>query len=493
LVEEGANVEEEREYGGTRDFLTILFKHKSKILIIFFAVVLTVAIGSFLMAPTYEAKSTLLVKIGREYMYRPEVGTGTQISVSPPNQEEIVNSELQVLENRELMEKVIRTIGVENLYPTLAKRTYSDGVTPVDMAVIAFGKDLTVEGVKKSNVIEVSYRNKDRQMAAKALNLLVELFKEKHLQVYNDPKSSFLEQQLDEYREKLKGSEEGLQQFKQQNRVYALDEQRNLLLQQRVNADTTYKEALNSTAELRQRLSTLNEKAHTMSENLPLYTVSERDRAITDAKAKLFDLQMKEQELLTKYKEDNFRVVDVRKEVATAQRFVTEQEEDVKAAVRTGNPVFQEIEKERIKTEADLKAQQAKSESLKHQLVMMDAEISKLDLAEKKFVDLKRGFVVNEKNYQNYVDKSEDARISDDMNRRKLANISTIQAASVPVKPIKPRKGLNIALSIVLGAVAGLGFAFFSEYSSQGLASPEAAERRLKLNVLATVSKEKAA
>jgi uncharacterized protein involved in exopolysaccharide biosynthesis len=485
-------VEEEREYGGTRDFLTILFKHKSNILIIFFAVVLTVAVASFLMAPTYEAKSTLLVKIGREYTYRPEVGSGTQISVSPPNQEEIINSELQVLENKELIEKVIRTIGVENLYPALIQ-TYPNGITPVDMAVLAFEKDLTVEAVKKSNVIEVSYRHKDRQMAAKAVNLLVELFKEKHLQVYNDPKSSFLEQQLEDYRGKLKGSEDGLQQFKQQNRVYALDEQRNLLLQQRVNADTAYKETLNNTAVLQQRLSTLNEKARTMSENLPLYTVSERDRAITDAKAKLFDLQMKEQELLTQFKESNPMVVNVRKELDTARRFVMEQEQDVKAAVRTGNPVYQELEKERIKTEADLRAQQAKIEPLKHQLGQMDAEISKLDLAEKQFVDLKRGFAVNEKNYQNYVDKFEDARISDDMNRRKLANISTIQAASVPVKPIKPRKGLNIALAIVLGAVAGLGFAFFSEYSSQGLASPEAAERHLKLIVLATVSKEKAA
>jgi uncharacterized protein involved in exopolysaccharide biosynthesis len=485
-------VEEERENGGIRDFLAILFKHKVKILIIFVAVVLTVTVASFLTAPTYEAKSTLLLKIGREYTYRPEVGSGTQISVSPPNQEEILNSELQVLQNKQLIEKVIRAIGVENLYPTLVK-TYADGITPVDMAILAFEKDLTVEAVKKSNVIEISYRHKNRQMAAKAVNLLAEFFKEKHLQVYNDPKSSFLEQQLDDYREKLQGSEKGLQQFKQQVKVYSLDEQRNLLLQQRVKADSEYKATENTTAELRQRLATLNDKARTMSANLPLYTVSERDRAITDAKAKLFDLQMKEHELLAKFKEDNPLVVNVRRELETARRFTSEQEEDVKVAVRTGNPVFQELEKERIRTEADLDAQQAKGEALKRQLAQMDSELSKLDLTEKTLLDLKRNYTVNEKNYQNYVDKFEDARISDDMNRRKLANISTIESASVPVRPIKPRKGLNIALSIVLGAVAGLGTAFFSEYSSQGISSPESAERHLKIAVLATVSKDRAA
>ena len=68
-----------------------------------------------------------------------------------------------------------------------------------------------------------------------------------------------------------------------------------------------------------------------------------------------------------------------------------------------------------------------------------------------------------------------------------MTNISVIQAASVPAKPIKPRKALNIALGIILGAFSGLGLAFFSEYMNQGLSTPESAERRLGLPVLGTV------
>jgi hypothetical protein len=49
-----------------RDFLTALFKHKNKILIILFPVVATVAIGSFLLPPPDEAKSSLFIKVGRE-------------------------------------------------------------------------------------------------------------------------------------------------------------------------------------------------------------------------------------------------------------------------------------------------------------------------------------------------------------------------------------------------------------------------------------------
>jgi uncharacterized protein involved in exopolysaccharide biosynthesis len=476
----------EQEGGNVRDFLTILFKHKTKILTIFLASVLTAGVASFVMPPTYEAQSTLLVKIGREYIYRPEVSSGTQISVNPPNQEEIINSEIRILTSRGLIEKVVGTIGVDKLYPRLVK-TYPDGITPVDMAVIQFEKKLTVEVVKKSNVIDVSYQHRDRVLAAKAVNLLVDFFLDKHLQVYNDPTSSFLEQQLEDYRKKLEGSEDGLQQFKQRNRVYALDEQRNLLLKQQIDLDSAYKETQNRIEELRHRLASLNEKARMIAEDPPLYTFSERDRILTDSKTRLLDLQIKEQELLTKYKASHPLVVNTRKEIQIAREFVREQEGDIKTAVRTGNLVYQEVEKERIKTEADMKAQEAKGLSLKRQLGHMEAEISKLDLTEKEFVDLKRGFAVSEKNYKNYVDRFEDARISDDMNRRRLANISIIQPAAVPVKPVKPRKALNLSLSLILGATIGLGFAFLSEHVAQGLTTPDMAEKKVQLTVLASI------
>ena len=200
------------------------------------------------------------------------------------------------------------------------------------MAVLGFEENLIVNAVPVSNVIEITYRHGDRQMAAKAVNLLVDLFKEKHLQVHRDPKSSFIDQQLEEYRKKLKWSEDALQQFKQQNRVYALEEQRRLLLEQRMQTDSAHKQTLTSTTELRQRLSTLNEKAGSMSN----YKSPERDQAITDANLKT---------------------------------------------------VFQDLEKERIKAEADLRSQREKGESLKLQLVQMDAEIGKLDLAEKQLLD----------------------------------------------------------------------------------------------------------
>ena len=279
-------MEQQNQAVSLRDFLTVLFKHKQTILIIFFAVIVTVTIGSFLLPPTYEAKSSLLVKFGREYIYRSEVGERGSSDVGPLlplNQEEVINSEIQILTSRDLIEKVIQTIKVENIYPDLVKNP-SKVIAPMEAAILQFEKKLSVDGVKKSSVIQVSFQHKDPHIAAKAVNLLVDFLKEKHLQVYSDPKSSFLEQQLAAYEQKLKESQNQLEVFKQKYRVFSLEEQRTLLLRQRTDLDTSFKTSQNQIRELQNKLSSLRNQMRAVSKDVPLYTETERFKIIDDAK-----------------------------------------------------------------------------------------------------------------------------------------------------------------------------------------------------------------
>jgi uncharacterized protein involved in exopolysaccharide biosynthesis len=483
-------MEQQYQAGSLRDFLTVLFKHRNTILVVFSTVVVSVTIGSFLLPPTYEAKSSLLVKFGREYIYRPEVGErGSSDSrpLIPLNQEEVINSEIQILTSRDLIEKVIQTLKVESIYPEVVKSPPAR-MTPMEAAILQFEKKLSVEGVKKSSVIQVSFQHKDPRIAAKAVNLLVDFLKEKHLQVYSDPKSSFLEQQLSTYEQKLKDSQNQLETFKQKYQVFSLEEQRTLLLKQRTEFDTSFRTSQNQIRELQNKLLSLKTQMRAVSKDVPLYSETERYKIIDDAKAQLLSLHLKEQELLQKYNEDTPLVINVRKEIKIVQNFIKKQEEDLKGKVRTGqNIVYQDIEREMIKTQAELSSQEAKSATLREQIAQLNREVRTLDLRENDLQNLKRELAANEKNYKTYLEKVEEALISDNLNRQKMANISTIQAAAVPQKPIKPKKALNVALGIILGAVSGLGLAFFSEYTNQGLSTPESAERHLGLPVLGTV------
>ena len=481
-----------------KDHLTVIFRHKRAISAIFLMTVMAVTALSFLLAPAYEAKSRLLVKFGREYIYHSETGD-SQAERTPPlvSQEEMVNSEINILTSRDLIEKVIRAVKVENIYPELVKNSsslladigISPKLPPLQAAIIKFSKNLDVRAVKKSSVIEVSFQHKDPRMAAEAVNLLIAFYKVKHLEVYSGFQSPFLERQLSIYDRKLTESENELEEFKEKNRVYDLDEQKGLLLKQQMDLDTESKDTKKNIDELRSRLSTLQAqmKAFSLPGNKNAYTPTELDKIIVEGRGKLLDLQLEEQQLLEQYKETNPLVANVRKEIAIVSDFLGKQEGGIEKKVETGNPVYQGVEADALKTQAELSSQLANEGVLGRQLDQVNGEIGSLDLKGRQLEDLQRSEELDNLNYRNYAGKVEEARISDDMNRQKMANVSVIQEAGIPAKPVHPKKGLNILLSILLGAVAGVGYAFLAEYYSQVLSTPEGAEKRLGLPVLASI------
>jgi uncharacterized protein involved in exopolysaccharide biosynthesis len=469
--------------GSTRDILTVLFKQKKKIIVTFFAVVIVITLGTFLIRPTYEASSSLLVKFGREYLYTPEVGDNRPMTMT--GQEELFNSEIQILTNRDLIEKVIGTMGADKLYPSLP--TFK-GVSGSDAAVNEFKKNLVVEPAKKSNVIQVSFQHHNPVSAARAVNLLVDFFRDKHLQIYAGTPSAFLTRQLADYRAKLKESEDKLEAFKQAHRIYVLDEQRASLLTSRSDADKADREVESRIAEVTTKIVSLQTQMRSLPSQIPISSENERLRTTDDAEGQLLTLRLKEQEFLEKYREDNRLVVNLRKEIALLENFMKKRNEQQAKKVVTGrNGVYEDIEKELIKAEAERVSLISRREALRGQVGLIDRDLRSLDANSSELQALKREVALNEKNYQTYLERTEDARIADTMNRQKMANVSVIHAATVPTEPVKPRTGYNFILALVLGSVSGLGLAFFSEYTKQSISTPESAEKKLDLPVLGSI------
>jgi uncharacterized protein involved in exopolysaccharide biosynthesis len=469
------------------DALTILFKHKQKIIIIFMAIISIVTGATFLQKPVYEAKSSLLVKMLKEDTSRPGMGMDNSNLSLTLSQDELINTEIHILTGQELAAKVISTLQFKNIYPDLAREP-AKKANLMDQAVQTFEKNLKVLGVRKSNVITVSFQHNDPVIAARAVNLLVDAFKDKHLSLHSDPQSFFIGNQLASFEDKLKASEKNLQEYQQRNKVFSLEEQRSLLLKQRTDFDSAYKMAYDNVSEIKKKIISLKSQMKYIANNNSRYTHTDRDKIIVDAQSRLLELKLKEQELRRKYTDNNRLVVDAKKEVETVNQFLKDQEEGIIGKVKTGNPVYQNMEMDLFRAEADLNSQAAKADALKSQLRQLDKEIASLDMSESKIQNLKRELALNEKNYKTYSDRHEEARISDAMNRLKLSNISVIQTAFVPVKPIKPKKKINIMLGVLLGIISGITCAYLLENIGQTFSNPESVEKYLGLPVLLTVS-----
>jgi len=469
-----------------RDMLYIIFKHWAKIVIVFVSVISVILFLTLTSKPTYVAKSTFLVKPWKEDAPRPGMDSSNNTMNLMLSQDELVNTEIQILGGRELAERVVRALTIETIYPELL-RPKETVVNSVDAAVEMFSKHLKIIGIRKSNVVEVTFQHNDPKVAARALNLLVETFKEKHLALHSDPQSSFIGTQLTSFENKLKESERNLQTFQQTTRVFSLEEQRSLLLKQRSDLDTALKISNNAVSELRNRISAIKSQLAVLSKSNNRYTPTERDKIVIEAKTKLLELKLKEQELKRKYNENNPLVAEAKREVELVSQFLVDQEEGISSKVRTGNPVYQNVEIDLFKSEGELNSQLARAEALRSQVKQLDTEIAKLDYNETKLQNLKRQIAINEKNYRTYADKQEEARMSEAMNRLKLSNISIIQNAEVPAKPANSNKILKLLVGSFMGLFSGITCAYFAEMLEQTFSDPESVEKYLEIPVLLTV------
>ena len=474
-----------------RELLTMIFKYKTKIIVIFITVVGVVTAGVLTSQPVYEAKSILLVKPWKEDSSRPGMGasnnTNAYLTLS---QEELLNTELQILSGRELAEKVIGSLKLENMYPQFTGAEAKNAQN-MDAAVALFAKSLKTVAVRKSNVITVAFEHSDPKIAARALNLLVESFKEKHLALESDPQSSFIGSQMTAFEAKLKESERDLQAFQQANKVYSLEEQRSLMLKQRSDLDTSYKISRNNVSELRNKIAAIKNQLANISKSNNRYTPTERDKIVIEAKTKQLELQLKEQDLRRKYADNSRLVVDAHREVDLVTKYLKEQEDGIRGKVKTSNPVYQNMEIDLFRAEGDLDSQIARADALNGQLKQLDKEIALLDLSENKIQNLKREVAINEKNYKTYADRQEEARLSEAMNRLKMSNISVVQTAEVPGQPITLNKMFKLMMGVVVGIFTGLSFAYMSETVSRTFSDPESVEKYLELPVLLTIpSKE---
>ncbi|MFZ1746075.1 MAG: Wzz/FepE/Etk N-terminal domain-containing protein, partial [Nitrospirales bacterium] len=235
LPSQPSHLNQESGFFSLRDILTILFKHQWEIIAIFVFCTVLSYIVPMKMTPIYRAESSLMVKIGREHMYNAEVGDHSPKMAF--DLQAVVEPEIKILTSRDLIKKVVETIGVKNLYPEILEMDKLT-ISPLEVALTYFPGNLSVDRPGKSNVIVVGFEHQNPQVAAQVVNLLSEFLKEKHLAIFSNPQTSFLEEQVQTLRKNLEQSETALQEFKRENGISSILDQRNLFFNQRQTIDS---------------------------------------------------------------------------------------------------------------------------------------------------------------------------------------------------------------------------------------------------------------
>ena len=125
----------------------------------------------------------------------------------------------------------------------------------------------------------------------------------------------------------------------------------------------------------------------------------------------------------------------------------------------------------------------AASEDIQDKLNFRKKNILKTSFERKNLVYLVRN-VENKKNYLLYRDKTEAARIMDQKDSTRVANVAVASRANKPTIPIFPKKILMGFLSIIVGLITGLGCAFAAYYLDHTVKRPEDIFQNCKVPVL---------
>lgn len=485
-----------------RDFLHITFKRKNQILIFIATSVCIITAYSLLVTPTYEANAKLLIKFGRENTYVSAFSAkGETIPIMDPNREEQLNSETEILKSDTLAEKVVTDLEPKLIYPDLSKdRNILNFWKEINhnsiqnLAIQRFQRNLRVEAIKKSGVIDVSFQHDDPNMAAKAVNSLVNLYIDHHLYIYQYNKASdFFKEQADILERNLTDNQIKLDDFKKNNTISSLNEERSLLLK----SEADFRAALNQTAsqqaELSNKLRELQRQLSSTPKAIPLVDETDNNsNAIGMLQGKLVELKTREDELRDKYTDQSPLMISIRNQIDTVSKKLADQETKRYKKSQSGiNPIYQSLLNGVLSNEAELKALNAKYNIQAGQLAGYQQRLEKLNQLEFEMNNLQQRIDVDRQNYQLYLIKLEESRVSDAMDKEKISNVSLIDPARPPFKPIRPNLFLNILLGFIIGLIGGFGLAFFLEYLDDSLENEEDIARFLRVPVLGSIPSQK--
>ncbi len=535
MSEEVGELPEETPQGSLRDLYYVLFRHKWKMTLFFFGVLGVVIVGTLCRPEIYRSEAQLLVRLGRESVtLDPTATTGQIVGISQSRESEI-NAELEILKSRELAEKVVDAIGIDAFHigpgkePSRSDKNLTVGWTgykvvrdiksqlrgaarklqglraDVDMVEQASNREKTVLGVlrgleikavNKSSIISVSYEAKSPKLAQEVITKLIGLYLEKHIAVYQTPGShQFFLQQSDHLRSKLETYENELRNLKDETGVSSLEDQRLVMLNRigdleqqtgAAEAELTASEA--KVQALQTTLTSIPEVQVTQE------TTGFPDYAADLMRAKLYELQLKEQDLASKFAEGSQQMQMARREVAEAKALLDK--ETTKAGrtevTRGVNSVHQQVQSALFTEQTALSSLQAKVENLMGQLAKARAGLKTVNDAELGITRLKREISVQETNYRRYSENLEQARIDHALEGEKISNIGVVQAATLPLKPVGSGRLLDMALGLFMGTIGAIGLALFSEYIDHSIKTPEEAERILQLPTLASIPRVRA-
>jgi uncharacterized protein involved in exopolysaccharide biosynthesis len=480
--------------GGTlpltaHDLLAVGFRHSRLVVWTFVAMFLALSVFVLLRPARYESAMKLLVKQER---LDPQPSDESSRPQSWQNvTEEQLNSEVELLKSRDLLAKVVVATGIperldagigvrlRRLFASrmekelLASRGERDPHEEmrVARAVRAVQRELSVQSLRKSNVIRVSYSSPDPILAAAVLKTLADGYLEKHLAIHRPSGAfDFFEQEADRYRKSLADFELRLAQYNRDQGVVSGELEKEIALRKLAEVEATAQSTRAQIAETARRIQALQAEMASTPDRTTTEIRTGSARLIEQLRSTLTTLELKRVELSERFQPDYPPLQAVGTQIAAVQGSISAAAESPVREETTGrDPTYAYLQTELAKNRAELAALQARAGALAGTMSSYRATANRLERIDVVQKDLAREAKQAEQNYLIHFQKREEARVSDALDLRRFVNVAIVEAPTVPYEPSGLPRSLWLLLSAMLAGCSSVAVAFVADYRNRAL------------------------
>jgi len=481
-----------------RDLVAPLFRHKRTVITTFLLAVLLTIAAAVKLSGSYETHLEVLVN--RERL-DPVMSTESQTqlpggALSAVTPEEI-NSEGELLKSGDVLEKVVLQNGLQkreqqslwaHLHPEATETQY------VSRAVKHLGTQLTIEPLVKTNLISVSYKSADPQIAYGVLNALATFYIDKHVAVHRPTGAyDFFAKEADKYRNALADSEARLASFdKERGATTPGVEQTDMALVV-ANSASSLEQVEQTAAADEQRIAADNDQMKVTPERSPTQQASNAaTMLLQQLESSLLAAQVKRTQLLLKFEPSYPLVQEADQEIAATQAAILEAQKTQYVNETTDrDPTFELLREDLAKAKSDLAAQRAGIASLKRSIQTQHLQMVALDQEAIQQEDLIRDKKANEDNYNLYLYKSEQELTADALDRKRIGNVAIAVPPTIPVLPAYSPL-LILGAGFAAAFALSLGAGYTAEYLNSSLCTPAQVTELLGIPVVIAIPRQAA-
>lgn len=472
-----------------REGLAVYFR-RGRTALALFALGCAATVLYVVFAPrSYRSEAQLFVQLGRESVgLDPTATVGQVVNLSETRENEI-NSAFQMLHNRQLVERIVDELGPQVVLAGQLVERSNEQPTPLERerAVIALAGDLDIEAVRKSSVLTLAYQTTSPELAQRVLELLIQGYLEQHAKAHRIAGSrEFFAQQSAHLRTELEQVQAKLRELKDRSGLAEVIERRTIVMRRIGQLEDQQSENQAALAAATAEIAALRAKLADLPATQLAQQTTGPNAAVEAMRQQLYALQLKEQELRTKYQPNTVYIQEIARQIEEAQKVLAAEGQQKTQVTQAVSAAREQAHLALVLAEAKQASLEARRDQLEPLLATAQQDLTQINRDEIIVTELEREVALKEAAYRQYAEKLEQARIDEALEERRISNVNVVQPPTYAVKPVRPRKAFTLLAGLVASLCAALAWPLVAEWFDQTLHTPAQVEARLGLPVVAS-------